>query len=156
MSNTPSLLELVARHIIADDADKPAIEEQIRSIVDTAPPSDEARIRTAVRRILIKIGCPCNLKGYDFLVDAVSIVVADPKKIRNIVKGLYTDIGRPFGDNASRVERCIRGTIEAAFNNVTDDYLYELFGNTVSAEKGRPTTSQFISLVANEVRDGLK
>lgn len=156
MSNTPSLLELVARHIIADDSDKPAIEDQIRSIVDTAPPSDEARIRTAVRRILIKIGCPCNLKGYDFLVDAVSIVVANPKAIRNIVKGLYTDIGRPFGDNASRVERCIRGTIEAAFNNVTDDYLYELFGNTVSAEKGRPTTSQFISLVANEVRDELK
>ena len=52
----------------------------------------------------------------------------------------------------SRVERAIRHAIEVARNRGNPDVLNDLFGYTIRNGKGKPTNSEFIALIADNIR----
>ena len=64
--------------------------------------------------LFLTMGIPAHIKGYQFLRQAVKMVVADPDVINRITKELYPGIARYFGTSASKVERAIRHAIEVA------------------------------------------
>jgi two-component system response regulator (stage 0 sporulation protein A) len=54
------------------------------------------------------------------------------------------------------VERAIRHAIEVAWDRGDVDVLNKFFGFTVSSVKGKPTNSEFISMIADKIRLEMK
>lgn len=94
---------------------------------------------------LKKAGIPPHILGYDYLGEAIELVLEDRNQLRLITKSLYPSIAKKFKTAPSRVERAIRHAIETSFINLGADEIEELFGNTFSAYTGRPTNSHFIA-----------
>lgn len=109
-----------------------------------------------VTEILRNLGVPAHIKGYGYLREAIILVVNDPDLINGITKELYPQVAETFHTTASRVERAIRHAIEVGWDRGDIEVLQNFFGNTVSLSKGKPTNSEFIALVADEIRAGVK
>ena len=56
----------------------------------------------------------------------------------------------------SRVERAIRHAIEVAWNRGQIETVENIFGYTVNSNKGKPTNSEFIAMIADKLRLDLK
>lgn len=65
--------------------------------------------------------------------------------------GLYCDIAKKFNKTSSKVERCMRHAIEVAFDSANTTRRYEIFGNSVDPNKGKPTNIMFVFQCASEI-----
>ncbi|MFZ5814089.1 MAG: sporulation transcription factor Spo0A [Bacillota bacterium] len=105
-----------------------------------------------VTTIIQEIGIPPHIKGYRYLREAILLVVNRVELLGSITKELYPTIARNHGTTPSRVERAIRHAIEVAWSRGNQEMLQNLFGHTVNRERGKPTNSEFIAMVADRVR----
>lgn len=112
----------------------------------------ERNIEGDVTNIIHDVGVPAHIKGYQYLREAIIMSVNDPEMLNSITKILYPTIAKKFQTTSSRVERAIRHAIEVAWNRGRMDTIDELFGYTINAEKGKPTNSEFIALIADKIR----
>ena len=94
---------------------------------------------------LKKAGIPPHILGYDYLGEAIEIVLSDRSKLHAVTKELYPSIAKKFDSRPSRVERAIRHAVEVSFRHLTAEDIEEMFGNTFSDEMARPTNSHFIA-----------
>ncbi len=101
--------------------------------------------------MLHDIGVPAHIKGYQYLREAISLSVKDPDIINSITKRLYPGVAKKYSSTASRVERAIRHAIELAWERGDIDRIQNLFGYTVSNQKGKPTNSEFIAMLADNI-----
>jgi len=113
-------------------------------------------IEVEVTNIMHEIGVPAHIKGYQYLRDAIMMVVKDLDVINSITKQLYPTIAREYNTTPSRVERAIRHAIEVAWSRGQIDAIDALFGYTVNVGKGKPTNSEFIAMVADKLRLAMK
>lgn len=118
--------------------------------------SSPKNIEAEVTSIMHEIGVPAHIKGYQYLRDAIMMVIKDLDVINSITKQLYPTIAREYNTTPSRVERAIRHAIEVAWSRGQIDTIDSLFGYTVSLGKGKPTNSEFIAMVADKLRLELK
>lgn len=112
----------------------------------------ERNIENDVTSIIHDVGVPAHIKGYQYLREAIIMSVNDNEMLNSITKILYPSIAKKFQTTPSRVERAIRHAIEVAWNRGRMDTIDELFGYTINAEKGKPTNSEFIALIADKIR----
>jgi two-component system response regulator (stage 0 sporulation protein A) len=103
---------------------------------------------------LQKIGMTCNLKGYGYVRTAITMVYDDLNLLGLVTKELYPSIARLYGTTSSRVERAIRHAIVTAWNKGNRTFVDSLFKGTISYSKSKPTNSEFIALLADELRLG--
>ena len=113
-------------------------------------------LEALVTNIIHEVGVPAHIKGYQYLREAIMMVVSDIEVINQITKQLYPDIAKKFKTTPSRVERAIRHAIEVAWGRGQTDVVESIFGYTVSAAKGKPTNSEFIAMIADKLRLELK
>ena len=111
---------------------------------------------TILRQILLELGAPDHLLGHPYVIQAVLLVIHDQMYINNITFGLYPQLAARFDTTAARVERAIRHLVEVTWSRGDMDVLMRYFGNTVSAEKGKPTNGEFIARLANAVKGRMK
>lgn len=109
-------------------------------------------IEISVTNTIHSVGVPANIKGYQYLRDAIIMSIADADLINAVTKQLYPKVAARHNTSASRVERAIRHAIEVACIRGNDEILYQLFGYTVSNSKGKPTNSEFIAMIADKLR----
>lgn len=112
----------------------------------------DRNIESDVTSIIHDVGVPAHIKGYQYLREAIIMSVNDQEMLNSITKILYPTIAKKFQTTSSRVERAIRHAIEVAWNRGKMDTIDELFGYTINAEKGKPTNSEFIALIADKIR----
>ena len=112
----------------------------------------ERNIESDVTAIIHDVGVPAHIKGYQYLREAIIMSVNDTEMLNSITKILYPTIAKKYQTTSSRVERAIRHAIEVAWNRGRMDTIDELFGYTINAEKGKPTNSEFIALIADKIR----
>ena len=126
--------------------------------IDILPTKEKEveNLEALVTNIIHEIGVPADIKGYQYLREAIMMVVNDIDIINQITKQLYPDIARKFKTTPSRVERAIRHAIEVAWGRGQTDVVESIFGYTVSAAKGKPTNSEFIAMIADKLRLELK
>lgn len=105
-----------------------------------------------VTQMIHEIGVPAHIKGYLYLRTAILMAVDNMDVLNAVTKQLYPDIARLHGTTDTRVERAIRHAIEVAWERGNIDMIHELFGYTIQADKGKPTNSEFIALVADRIR----
>ena len=105
-----------------------------------------------VTNIIHTVGVPANIKGYQYLRDAIILAMTEKEIIGAVTKQLYPRVAANHNTTASRVERAIRHAIEVACLRGNEEALYKLFGYTVSNNKGKPTNSEFIAMIADKLR----
>ncbi len=105
-----------------------------------------------VTDMIHEVGVPAHIKGYQYLRDAIMMVVEDSEMLNSITKILYPTIAKRNQTTPSRVERAIRHAIEVAWSRGNMDTINALFSYTVSTGKGKPTNSEFIALIADKIR----
>lgn len=105
-----------------------------------------------ITNIIHEIGVPAHIKGYQYIRYAISMVVDDVDLLSAVTKELYPAIAKKFNTTPSRVERAIRHAIEVAWNRGKIDTIDRLFGYTVHTDKGKPTNSEFIAIIADKLR----
>lgn len=105
-----------------------------------------------VTQMIHSVGVPAHIKGYQYLRNAIMMVIQDMDTINSITKVLYPSVAKNFNTTASRVERAIRHAIEVAWDRGEPEVLNEIFGYTVSNAKGKPTNSEFIAMIADRMR----
>jgi len=101
---------------------------------------------------LRELGAPAHLEGYEYLKTALEMCLQDKSYINAISKRLYPDVAQCHGTSPNKVERAIRHAVEVAWNRSSMDVLHCYFGNSVDAERGKPTNSEFIATVAETLR----
>lgn len=126
--------------------------------IEISPESrkDEKNLEALVTNVIHEVGVPAHIKGYQYLREAIMMVVTNIDVINQITKQLYPEIAKRFKTTPSRVERAIRHAIEVAWGRGQMDTVENIFGYTVSAAKGKPTNSEFIAMIADKLRLELK
>ena len=138
-------------------------EELYRHIIDmrrtaplkasvTAPaPIPPKSLEEEISSLFLMVGIPAQIKGYQYLREAVRMVVDDPDVINRITKELYPGIARKYSTSASKVERAIRHAIEVAWNRGRVDAINTSFVCHVFSRDDKPTNGEFIALIADKM-----
>lgn len=105
-----------------------------------------------VTNILLEIGIPAHIKGYQYIREGIILACHDRNMLQYVTKYLYPSIAKKYKTTSSSVERTIRHAIEVAWRRGNMEVLEEIFGNTVSAGKGKPTNSEFLALLTDKLR----
>jgi two-component system response regulator (stage 0 sporulation protein A) len=113
-------------------------------------------LEAAITNIIHEIGVPAHIKGYLYLRDSITMVINNVELLGAVTKELYPSIARKYNTTSSRVERAIRHAIEVAWGRGRVDVINSLFGYTIHNQKGKPTNSEFIALVADKLRLEMK
>ena len=117
--------------------------------------TDEAKannLEIDITNIIHEVGVPAHIKGYQYLRNAITMVVEDMDLLGAVTKELYPAIAKMNNTTPSRVERAIRHAIEVAWNRGKIETINSLFGYTVHNDKGKPTNSEFIAIIADKLR----
>ena len=112
----------------------------------------ERTLEIYVTNTIHAVGVPANIKGYQYLRDAIIMSINDTELINAVTKQLYPKVAQKHNTSPSRVERAIRHAIEVACVRGNEEELYRLFGYTVNNAKGKPTNSEFIAMIADKLR----
>ena len=134
------------------------VKEQRQKYIDLSKQDDkkEENLEALVTNLIHEVGVPAHIKGYQYLREAIMMVVNDIDVINQITKSLYPKIALKFNTTPSRVERAIRHAIEVAWGRGQTEIVEGIFGYTISAAKGKPTNSEFIAMIADKLRLELK
>ena len=109
-------------------------------------------LEVEVTKVIHEIGVPAHVKGYQYLRDAIMLVTEEINYLGAVTKELYPTIAQKYDTTASRVERAIRHAIELAWDRGDIEKINKVFGYTISGEKGKPTNSEFIAIIADRLR----
>ncbi|WP_027632920.1 sporulation transcription factor Spo0A [Clostridium hydrogeniformans] len=109
-------------------------------------------LESEITTIIHEIGVPAHIKGYMYLREAITMVVNDMELLSAVTKELYPSIAKKYNTTASRVERAIRHAIEVAWGRGQVEAINRIFGYTIHNDKGKPTNSEFIAMVADKLR----
>lgn len=113
-------------------------------------------LETQVTQIIHQIGVPAHIKGYQYLRTAILMTISDSEIINSVTKILYPSVAKKYATTTSRVERAIRHAIEVAWDRGDVDTLNSYFGYTIQNNRGKPTNSEFIAMIADNLRLKLK
>lgn len=116
----------------------------------------ETELELMVTDIIHRIGIPAHIKGYNYLREAIILAVRDSEMINSVTKLLYPTIAKNFKTTSSRVERAIRHAIEVAWDRGDVEVLQSYFGYTVQNQRGKPTNSEFIAMISDNLRLNMK
>lgn len=131
------------------------VRQVVRDKVESAPrpvPITRRDLEVEVTRIIHEIGVPAHVKGYQYLRDAIMLVVQEINYLGAVTKELYPAIAEKYDTTPSRVERAIRHAIELAWDRGDIERINKFFGYTVNGERGKPTNSEFIAIIADKLR----
>ncbi|MGO0122875.1 sporulation transcription factor Spo0A [Desulfothermobacter acidiphilus] len=155
--------ELGASYYVVKPFSFPVLASRIRQLrAGHQPPvaatraSSSRSIDVAVTNVIHELGVPAHVKGYHYLRDAIIMVIEDVGLLGGITKELYPAIATKYNTTPSRVERAIRHAIELAWDRGSVDTFNRFFGYTINRNKGKPTNSEFIAMVADRLRLDVK
>lgn len=137
-----------------------AVANLLYSIKQTDLPKENimtaSEMEINITRIMHQIGVPAHIKGYHYLRFAILTAIEDPSIINAITKQLYPRVAKHFETTPSRVERAIRHAIEVAWDRGNVDVLNSYFGYTIHNSRGKPTNSEFIAMISDKLRLGIR
>ena len=99
-----------------------------------------------------EIGVPAHLKGYHYLRDAIILSGKDMEVVSSVTKLLYPTIAKHFRTTDQKVERAIRNAIEVSWSRGNVETFEKIFGYSVATGRTRPTNSEYIARIADNIR----
>jgi two-component system response regulator (stage 0 sporulation protein A) len=140
----PFDMNLLYERIVEIARDQP---QSITAAVNEGP---EETLDEQITNLFLTLGIPAHIKGYQYLREAIHMVLDNHDVINRITKELYPGIARRYGTTSSKVERAMRHAIEVAWNRGRLDTTNQLLGVNLFNERDKPTNGEFISLIAEK------
>ncbi len=128
-------------------------EDSTKYLIQDLPKID---LETEITGMLHEIGVPAHIKGYQYMRCAIAMVVEDMSILNSITKTLYPEIAIRYETTPNRVERAIRHAIETAWERSDVEVINKLFRYTIRNDRGKPTNSEFVAMLADKLRLKLK
>ena len=153
-------VEMGVMYYMIKPVDLPVLADRIRDVMQHkgALPADGPFLSASglslddrISNLFLAMGIPAHIKGYQYLREAIKLVIETPGMIGGITKELYPAIARRFGTTSSKVERAIRHAIEVAWSRGRVDTLNKAFGCEVAQPDEKPTNGEFIALIADKL-----
>lgn len=128
------------------------IERKDVTVTEVSQPMIERKdVEEEITTLMKELGIPAHLLGYQYIREAVILVLQDEEYVRRITKLLYPTVAKFFKTTPSRVERAIRHAIEVGWQRGNIETIERMFGYTVHVEKTRPVNTEFIATITEEV-----
>jgi two-component system response regulator (stage 0 sporulation protein A) len=108
--------------------------------------------RDYVTRMMLELGVPAHLKGYHYLRSAILMSFEDMEMVSRVTKLLYPSVAKEYRTTGQKVERAIRNAIEVSWQRGNLEAMEKMFGFSADTGKGRPTNSEYIARIADEMR----
>ena len=153
--DTPVLLNRIRQLAGTDRPAMPSGGFDCRA-VSAQQSRQDADLEAVVTDIIHEIGVPAHIKGYQYLREAIILSVKNDEMISSVTKVLYPTVAKTFKTTPSRVERAIRHAIEVAWDRGDVDVLSSYFGYTIQNERGKPTNSEFIAMISDNLKLQMK
>ncbi|MDD6195010.1 MAG: sporulation transcription factor Spo0A [Lachnospiraceae bacterium] len=115
---------------------------------------EQTEVEHIITKSLLTLGVPAQLNGYQYLREAIAMVVMNPQGVTAITRQLYPVIAERHNASGASVERAIRHAIEVSWNRGSMEAINRMFGYTINNQKGKPTNSEYIAMVADHIRMG--
>lgn len=153
-------IRLGAGYYMVKPFDMNALYSRIREIctersVATADPAPKPLTKTTdeqITSLLLTIGIPAHIKGYQYLREAILMVVENHDIINRITKELYPGVAHKFDTTASKVERAMRHAIEVAWSRGRLESVNKMFGYKVFDAMDKPTNGECISCISELIQ----
>lgn len=104
---------------------------------------------------LHEFGVPMHIKGYQYILDSILIVLKDPSSLGKVTKAIYPPIADQHDTTPSRVERSIRNAIDLTFARGNQNQLRKLYKLDEQPDK-KIANSEFIAVIAERIRQTMK
>ena len=105
------------------------------------------------KELLLPLGFNSAHRGTGYLELMIALRVLGSEES---MRSLYVACSECFGVLPSAVERAARYSIECAWNGSSPYMQYKLFGNSVDAERGKPTNAELVDTLARHALDRLR
>lgn len=103
------------------------------------------------RDMLQSLSFPAHLKGTEYIQYALPFLACHPSPGRLLGKPLYALVAKSFETTPAAAERALRTAIETTWLTGNLSTMADLFGYTVSPEKGKPTNNECLAQLARHV-----
>ena len=142
------------RDLVADEEDNSYVDVKncFGKTAVSKNKSNTTPLEVRVTNIIHDVGVPAHIKGYQYIREAILMSVENEDIINSITKILYPSLAKKYQTTPSRVERAIRHAIEVAWNRGQIEMHDKIFGYSVNSNKGKPTNSEFIAMIADKLR----
>lgn len=101
-----------------------------------------------ISETLMKVGLACHLLGFQYIKEAVELVIKDRNLLHGLTTHLYPAIAKKFNSNPARVERAIRHAKDLAWREPVESRL--CLGPC--ANKSGITNGEFIATLVEQIR----
>lgn len=106
-----------------------------------------------IHKTLLELRIPPHIYGFDYIHDAVDLLLSDKQYRHCTTKRLYPAVALMNDTTASRVERAVRHAIELCMTRAEPHVLAMYFGNTIAPDQGVPSNSLFLTILALHLED---
>ncbi len=142
-----TITQISLEHLELESEDKDEDKDEENSSVN------KALICSYLSELFAEFGMSANLCGYQYLKEAIYLVLKKPMYFRShITSLLYPEIADVYDTKAANVERTIRHAITTVFERGNYELLLQVFGNVISESTGKTTNSSFIARVSELVK----
>ncbi len=116
---------------------------------DVSPTQKAKRIQRRICVELNNIGISTKSLGYKYLIDAITMVIADPS-VR------FCDrISESYKKSSSSVERAMQNSINRAWKMTDTDDLFRCYTAKINSDRGVPTLNELIFFYARKITNDL-
>ncbi|HBN86021.1 MAG TPA: hypothetical protein DDZ89_19510 [Clostridiales bacterium] len=113
----------------------------------------DKQIEYEIIKSLYQIGIPSSIKGFNYIKDAVFMVLVDPECILAITKDIYPAIASKYFTTGMNVERAIRHAFTISWERGTPEGRAKIFGKGFGT---RIKNAEAISMIASKVEFTLR
>ena len=156
MTNLETFINAMCECVVADTTPK-----KVEAIARLKQLMAEDKLKVTdpegiCRDLLMEMGAPDHLIGYDYAVDAICMVIEDRRYLVNVVKELYPAVAAKYNAKPCRVERGIRHLVKETMERGKPDMIEAYFGNLIKDTESKATNSEFIARMANIVKQKIR
>lgn len=108
-------------------------------------------MKTNTVDILLSIGIPAGVKGFNYICDAMEIFDTDPYYADGKICALYHDIAQKHNTTSSRVERAMRHAFETAITR-GDRQKVEYYLDLINTQNSNLLRTLYIRIKQDEQR----
>lgn len=108
----------------------------------------DKQVEYEIMKSLYQIGIPSSVKGFNYIKDAVFMVLVDPESILAITKDIYPAIASKYFTSRMNVERAIRHAFTISWERGSAEGKAKVFGKGFGT---RIKNAEAISMIASKV-----
>lgn len=110
---------------------------------------EKEALHDKIKLVILKIGVPMHIQGFEFLIYAIEICVQDHTKLKQMMNKVYPMVAEKFNSKPICVERSMRYAIESVCGKGNKELMKSIFMNVHTSHL--PCNSQFLATLVDYV-----